>query len=93
MQEIPKHTEFNFGARKKSILTYIFSIFLIFKHMNTVIHNGLQYFLIMINALPNLVKVRKKLRKKTLLVSRERLKLPFCSVHSFMHIRSKKQKF
>lgn len=46
----------------------------------------------MIDALPNLVKVRKELRKKTLLVSWERFKLPFCSVDSFMHIRSKKQK-
>lgn len=60
--------------------------------MNAVIHNGLQYFLIMINALPNLVKVRKELRKKTLLISWKGFKLPLCSVHTFMHVRSRKEK-
>lgn len=53
--------------------------------MYAIIHNGQQYFLIMVNAFPDLVQVKRKLRKQFLLVLWKGPKLSFCSVHSFMH--------
>lgn len=72
--------------------TYIFSIFFIFKHMYAVIHNGQQYFLIMINAFPDIVQVKREPRKQLLLVMWKWSKLSLCSVHSFVHTGAKTEK-
>lgn len=78
--------------RDRISFTYIFSIFFIFKHMYAIIHNGQQYFLIMINAFPDLVQVKRKARKQLLLVMWKWSKLSFCSVHSFVHTGAKTEK-
>jgi hypothetical protein len=78
--------------RDRNNVTYIFSIFFIFEHMYAIIHNGQQYFLIMVNAFPDLVQVKRKLRKQFLLVLWKGPKLSFCSVHSFMHAGAKTEK-